>query len=227
MPFPALLLVLAAGQSAAPTVQPFIAPRHYGRPFISPMGEPFRGSAGGDGLAVWFAEADQNHDGVLTIGEMMADSDRFFALLDTDHDGELDPDEVGHYETVLAPEVQGEPASMRVRKRSPDDPAPTDPESMASDFGLNGPQGAGRFALLDTPEPVAGADMDLNRSISRDEFRSAATRRFQLLDTSHDGRLTLTQLEAMHPSSPLAGFRHHGGRRHSRPSAEGQQQFGG
>lgn len=225
MPFPALLLVLAAGQTPAPVVQPFVAPRHYGRPFISPMGEPFRASAGGDGLAAWFAQADRNHDGILTAGEMLADSDRFFATLDTDHDGELDPDEVTHYETVLAPEVQGEPAAMRVRKRSPDDPAPMDSDSMASDFGLDGPQGAGRFALLNIPEPVAAADMDLNRSISRDEFRNAAIRRFQLLDTNHNGRLTLAQLDAMRPSLPLAGFRHHRDHRHTNPS-DGQQ-FGG
>ena len=37
---------------------------------------------------------------------MRADAARFFATLDTNHDGELDPDEIAHYENEVAPEVQ-------------------------------------------------------------------------------------------------------------------------
>ena len=59
------------------------------------MGEPFRpASRDGNGLAEWFAQADRNHDGQLTLDEMQADADRFFALLDVNHDGEIDPDEI-------------------------------------------------------------------------------------------------------------------------------------
>jgi len=72
----------------------------WGRPFISPMGEPFFGTAP---LAAWFAQADSNHDGSLALAEMQADADRFFGLLDTNHDGEIDPDEINHYEQVIAP----------------------------------------------------------------------------------------------------------------------------
>jgi hypothetical protein len=77
---------------------------HAGRPFISPMGEPFfvRGE-GTKPLADWFAQADGNRDGSLTAAEMQADADRFFNLLDTTHDGEIDPDEITHYELVIAP----------------------------------------------------------------------------------------------------------------------------
>ncbi len=70
------------------------------------MGEPFRASGRDDDtLADWFRQADRNHDGQLTLEEMQADADRFFALLDVNHDGEIDPDEITRYETVVAPEI--------------------------------------------------------------------------------------------------------------------------
>ncbi len=77
------------------------------RPFISPMGEQFRGTAELDGAGVWFAGADANKDGILTETEMVADADRFFALLDTDGDGRLNGTEISRYETEIAPLVQG------------------------------------------------------------------------------------------------------------------------
>src|SRR4249919_1957942 len=73
--------------------------RGLGRLFISPMGEPFYGrTVGEDGLAVWFAQADRNHDGMITVDEMTADADRFFLALDRTHDGEIDPDDIDYYE---------------------------------------------------------------------------------------------------------------------------------
>jgi hypothetical protein len=88
---------------------------HHGRPpgrdgaatfFLSPAGEPFRITAGGPSpLAAWFAGADADHDGVLTFAEFRADFRRFFATLDTNHDGEIAPDEVSRYETEILPEI--------------------------------------------------------------------------------------------------------------------------
>lgn len=219
MPFQPLFLALAAAQTFSAS-QPTVAGRHFGRPFLSPMGEPFRASApGGDALADWFHQADRNRDGFLTADEMQADAARFFALLDANHDGEIDPDEVTRYETVLAPEVQGEPAAMLARKPGENsgqdvDPDPGGDGSEISGGGSSGPQGAGRFALLNIPEPVASADANLNRGVSLDEFRRAALDRFQLLDTSHSGRLDLAQLEALRPAPPLGGFGHHAGGHH-------------
>ena len=210
MLIPALLL--ASAITPAPSAAP--APRHYGRLFISPMGEPFWASAPGEvALAGWFSQADRNHDGFLTMDEMAQDADRFFTGLDKDHDGELDPDEVSHYELDIAPEVQGEPMAMReVRQNSEDADGAAidsnDPDMGISGGGGDGQEGAGRFSLLNIPEPVAGADTNLDRSVSRDEFRRAAIDRFQLLDANHSGRLTLAQLQALRPSSQLGGFRH-------------------
>jgi Ca2+-binding EF-hand superfamily protein len=53
---------------------------------------------------------------------------------------------------------------------------------------------SGRYALLNIPEPVISADADFNRGVSAEEFRRAASKRFQLLDLSHTGRLTLPVL---------------------------------
>jgi hypothetical protein len=75
-------------------------------------------------------------------------------------------------------------------------------EDLDTTLGIAGAlQGAARYSLLNMPEPVAAADADFNRSITLDEFRRAAIQRFQLLDTAHQGRLTLAQLEAV-PHAP-------------------------
>jgi len=46
------------------------------------------------------------------------------------------------------------------------------------------------------PEPVAAADADFHRAITRSEFEAAALYRFQLLDREKRGALTLGALEA-------------------------------
>ena len=59
--------------------------------------------------------------------------------------------------------------------------------------------GAGRFGLLTMPQPVMGADSDLNRGVSAAEFATAAGVRFLLLDTDRDGRLARPELLAQLP----------------------------
>ena len=201
MPFPALVipLVALAAQAAAPSRSIVVTGRAWA-PFISPMGEPFRArTTSDDTLAIWFGQADKNHDGLLTADEMRADADRFFATLDSNHDGEIDPDEIMHYEAEVAPEIQvvtrtmrkpGDPPERKHRDRK------TDGIDAAMGFG-GALQGAARYGLLNMPEPVAAADTDFDRGVSLDEFRLAAARRFQLLDGGRTGRLTLPQLEAL------------------------------
>ena len=78
-----------------------------GSVFLSPMGEPFRNEdLAHDNVGDWFAAADTNHDGWLSVAEFQADAARFFATLDSNRDGEIDPDELTRYETELAQEVQ-------------------------------------------------------------------------------------------------------------------------
>lgn len=237
MPFFALLAVFAqvqASQSTAITVT-----GHPWAPFISPMGEPYRArTPSDDTLSDWFQKADRNQDGFLTVDEFEADADRFFAKLDTDHDGEIGPDELSAYEYEIAPEIQvmsrtrpvaGHPAQTALDKNTDDDDGPDIDEPVRHrdqrrtdeinvSLGIAGAlQGAARYSLLNMPEPVAAADVDFNRSITLEEFRKAAIARFQILDSAHQNRLTLAQLEAM-PHAPVAD-QHHGKRKLDAPDA--------
>lgn len=181
------------------------------------MGEPFRStSRDDDTLADWFAQADRNHDGRLTIEEMQQDAERFFALLDLNHDGEIDPDEITHYEDVVAPEVRtGEHYSFASIDAGGQETEGGRQEGRGGGhhrggrtpgfFRGNDPhQGAGRFGLLDLPEPVVSADADFNRGVSLSEFRQAAVQRFLALDLDHHGYLTLSGLETIRPAPPAA-----------------------
>src|SRR5205823_1887493 len=103
MPVLTVLFFAAAAQVQAAAPPP--PTRHWGRLFVSPMGEPFHGSRGEDALAAWFTQADSNHDGFLTVEEVQADAERFFGLLDVNHDGEIDPDEITRYEDMVAMET--------------------------------------------------------------------------------------------------------------------------
>lgn len=210
MPLPSLLFLLAA-TTAQSSPAPPVPTRHWGRMFISPMGEPFRAERGVDALQMWFVQADKNHDGYLTVDEMEADAARFFATLDTNHDGEIDPDEIAHYEQVVAPEVSGghfmgsmSDAAGGQRQASGRRGGHHHRGGGNGDFDdqqdTEGHLGAARFALLDLPEPVASADADFNRGVSIREFQQAAAQRFAALDLDHQGRLSLAALELIRPA---------------------------
>jgi hypothetical protein len=189
------------------------------------MGEPFRSDdPAGDNVGTWFAQADANHDGAVTLAEMQADAARFFATLDTNHDGEIDPDELTRYETEIAPEVQvgtqmgagstfgrggggGSGGGRRGGGRGGggwggrrgggggEGGGGEGGGRRGGNGGFDeGLEGAGRYSFLNIPEPVISADTNLNRGVSREEFLAAAANRFVLLDTNHDGRLTRDEL---------------------------------
>ena len=214
MPLPALLLPLLAVVTPA-TDAPINVTGHAWAPFISPMGEPYRAhSAADDTLADWFRQADRNHDGVLTPDEMQADADRFFATLDANHNGEIGPQELVDYEWEIAPDIQvmsrtrPAPGSKAKPRESDDDRGSGHGRWRAGANDEDEPgglQGAARYGLLNMPEPVAAADTDFNRGITLAEFRQAALVRFQLLDTAHQGRLALAQLEALRPAITAKG----------------------
>ena len=203
---PVMLMVAAAAPNPDP--RPINVVGHAWAPFISPMGEPFRPrNATDDTLARWFNQADADHDGRVTPSEMKADADRFFATLDTDADGQIDPEELIQYEWEFAPDIQ---LSSRL-KRQPGEAAPAKPAEAAEnseglrqrrgrgepDWLSGGLQGAARYGLLNMPEPVAAADADFNRAITRAEFEQAALERFRLLDVDRQGALTLARLDTV------------------------------
>ncbi|UAK26689.1 hypothetical protein K8P63_13885 [Sphingomonas nostoxanthinifaciens] len=162
------------------------------------MGELFRADAGQPyPSAIWAARADANHDGAIDRAEFVADARRFFATLDTDHDGRLTPEEVIAYERDVAPEIAlygGRSLGGEGQRGGRSGLA----EALGlgggggSDYG--GPMGAGRFAWLNIPEPVAAADLDIDRVVSEQEFMTAAGRRFDTLDAKQAGVLRLAEL---------------------------------
>jgi hypothetical protein len=181
---PAMILAAAAAQAAAAAPPPASAAapsrRGLGRSFISPMGEPFVGrTPGEDGLVVWFAQADANHDGILTADEMAADAYRFFKTLDLNHDGEIDPDEITNYEAYIVPDLRVDPIFTAADLPGGEHVVHVDDEANA-----------GRLGLLKIPEPVASADTNFDRGVSTAEFDAAAKQRFQLLDSNNSGGLT-------------------------------------
>lgn len=182
------------------------APRPRGL-FISPMGEPFRGMV--DGKApqdVWFDNADTNHDGALTLDEFRDDAMRWFKVLDRKGDGEIDPADIEYYETVLAPEARG--GGFETGGPTMGD----DGQLKAADIGSTRVMsGLARFNYLGSPEPVTAADTGLNGGVSPSEFMAAAKRRFDLLDTNHDGKITKAELPDLHPGALRRGGRGGGG----------------
>ena len=204
-------LVLALLAAPAPPVAPpedqiVVEGHNYGpcgppfaRVYIAPMGAPFRTNGVADPMRRWFDGADADHDGRLTLAEVAADAARFFATLDSDHDGELDPQEVSAYEIDVAPEIKLYQADAgffeRARGRRAKHAAKQDARARA-DYVT--PYGAGTYASLNIPEPVASADLDIDRGVSRAEFAQVAASRFALLDDTHRGYLTYETL----PRSP-------------------------
>jgi hypothetical protein len=172
--------------------------------FLSPMGEPFRGESGQPyPSAAWFAGADKNKDGAITREEFVADAMRFFETLDTNKDGKLTPDEVGHYEALVAPETSiysARPDDFFDRSRREQDRG-----AMADSRDYGGPMGAGRYAWLNVPEPVAAADQDVDRVITRDEFASAAAGIFERLDVLNRGTLRLADLPRTPQQTAIEG----------------------
>lgn len=156
--------------------------------YISPMGEPFRAAVGLPyPSAAWFGRADRDGDGRLTPAEFAADADAFFTRLDTDANGEIEPEEVTAYETDIAPEIR---LYQRLGDRTIRPDASGYERKRGAEYG--GPLGAGRWAQLNVPHPVASADLDMDRGVTRAEWRTVAARRYALLGAAP---LTLAALK--------------------------------
>lgn len=189
------------------------------RVFISPMGEPFRSADAPQDL--WFAGADTDHDGALSHAEFTADERRFFAVLDREHDGEIDPGDIEVYENEIAPEIRtgsGIGGGMRRGGRRGGGGGHRhgggsyggggEAPSGRAQAPAPGREGAARYGYLDFPEPVTVADRNFNRGVDAMEFDRAADDRFALLDTNHDGKIEKSELPRIEPPVGFGGFGH-------------------
>lgn len=116
-----LALGLAGVAASALHAQPLRGPLAAGftQLFISPCGEPYRGKPGDPyPAALWFKQADLNHDGVVDLTEFRADHAGFFEALDADDSGVLEGPELQFYETKVAPDVFA-PETLSLRADPP------------------------------------------------------------------------------------------------------------
>lgn len=202
----ALAALTLAGASAA------LAQSYSAGLFISPAGEPFRSKPGeAYPLPIWFAGADADANGEVNFAEFDKDALRFFDLLDTNKDGRINGAETKAYEANVAPEIVrkipllSEQSGNAVAGQPRDNMSPirTLPQRTAGANRLKPPrEGAGFYALLNEPQPVAAADGDFNTIITREEWTAAARRRFARLDGNGDKVLKLDEL----PTPPVVSF---------------------
>ena len=186
-------VVLAAAASGVITIGGMaLAQNTPVRGFISPMGEPFHATFDKPyPSAVWFAQADTDHDGKLSRAEFRADAMRFFKLLDVNGDGKISDMETIRYEHQVAPEI------ITATVDTSDTQAPPSAEDNSS--AVHTPlssirQGAAFFSFLNDPEPVRSADTDFNNKVSVDEWMAAVDRKFKTLDPDDTGYLKLSDL---------------------------------
>ena len=181
--------------------------------FISPAGKPYRAGPNEPyPVGAWFAAADADHDGKLTLAEFRADTLAFFRELDTNHDGVIDGFEAQDYEQKVAPEILPRVAGLaagegmdlslgkdRGSRNGPDIGAMNGGRGGEARAGDRVAQGAGLFGLLNEPQPVASTDARFDGKITPDDFRAAADRRFAALDKKKLGYLSLVDL----PKTPV------------------------
>lgn len=184
---------LAAGSAGAKTAV-----------YLSLMGEPFwtdeRGKAPFD---QWLEMADRDGDGGVTKAEFWSDADAFFDSLDTSGDGIIDGDEMAEYEQLAPGKTRAAgggavlPSSARPKPRPS---SPVEKGQVAIVSAGNVPSatrihpGGGRINYAEVPQPVAMADRNLDRRVTKAEFRKTADFRFANYDVDKDGKLTRKEL---------------------------------
>ena len=196
-----------------PAAQPASAQAARGSVYLSIMGEPVAAPAGQSPLAAWFAKADADRNGAVSVAELTADSERFFKTLDVDADGRIGGLEMTRYEEEVAPvslraAAGARPVSYAKQEVSPgssrnDGVAEDSRQSSSRTPGqTNNPLsslGAGRTSRAGSasiPQPVAMTDVDLSGSVTPEEFARAAARRLAAADSNKNGQLELGELTA-------------------------------
>jgi len=193
----ALIVTTLAACLAAPALAK-------GSVYMSLMGEPFRtNDAGEPPFDQWWKLADVDGDGAVSRLEFRSDAEAFFANLDTNADKVIDGDEMRAYEQMAPGRTRAagggakEPSSARPTPKSSE---PVEKGQVALVTSGNVPSatrihpGDGKIDFSSVPQPVAMADLNLDRRVTLDEFTRTASRRFSNYDVDQDGRLTRKEL---------------------------------
>lgn len=170
--------------------------------FTSPSGQPFRAPPEQPyPVAAWFAAADGDKDGKLSLEEFEKDAGAFFARLDVNKDGYVNSPENTAYETKIAPEITRldprvtQPKNFRAQ-HDPNLGVDQDPTKGRYQKSI---QGASQYSLINEPQPVRAADANVDFRVSNAEWLGATAQRFEMLDKNADGALTADEL----PKTPL------------------------
>jgi hypothetical protein len=172
--------------------------------YLSLMGEPFRpNDAGVAPFDQWFKLADADGDGTISRTEFRADALAFFTSLDTTGDKVIDGDEMAEYEQLAPGKTRAAGSgtdnisSARPQAKSS---APIEKGQVAIVSSGNVPSatrihpGGGEIDFSEVPQPVAMADLNLDRRVTLDEFLKTASKRFTNYDVDQNGKLTRQEL---------------------------------
>lgn len=171
--------------------------------YMSLMGEPFQtNEAGEDPFDQWLRLADEDGDGTVSRLEMRADAEVYFASLDTNGDKVIDADEMAEYERGAPSRTRfagGGGADASSSRPKPKSSAPVEEGQVAIVSSGTVPSATrihpgGKSTYAEVPQPVAMADLNLDRRVTLDEFVKTAARRFANYDVNQDGRLTRKEL---------------------------------
>jgi Ca2+-binding EF-hand superfamily protein len=172
--------------------------------YLSLMGEPFRRNAAGeDPFEQWFKLADTDGDGTISRLEFRADAQAFFTELDTNDDKVIDVDEMAAYEQLAPSRTRaagGAAPEISSARPTPKSSTPTQKGEVAVVATGDAPSatrihpGGGPVDYADLPQPVAMADLNLDRRVTLDEFMKTASKRFANYDVDKDQRLSRKEL---------------------------------
>ncbi len=181
-------------------------------PQSSPPEDPFRMDANGDGTITraeaqaaaeaQFARLDVNKDGKIDQADREARRTQMreeqFKRLDTNNDG-----------TISKAEFMADRGPKDWHRGGPEGRPnmPPPPEGAAPPAGAPGKHGPMRGPGRGGPGHWGGrgpgdmygmADADGDRAVTKAEFMAAAMKRFDAMDTNHDGQVTKEERQAAH-----------------------------
>jgi len=172
--------------------------------YLSLMGEPFRtGESGEHPFDQWFKLADQDRNGSISRLEFRGDAETFFATLDGNGDKVIDADEMAEYERMAPGRTRaagGGAPEVSSARPTPKSSAPVDEGQVAIVSSGKVPSATrihvadNRIDFSTVPQPVAMADLNLDRRVTLEEFVKTAGKRYTNYDVDQDGRLTPKEL---------------------------------